>query len=244
MKEHPFTKDVKLPYTTGEIKIYFLEAPLGVFGKVVTRALNSKDLVDINANHTGIGLVYENNVEYAIDYLATSGITHVFLPTISKGGDLTWRNQTSFTYYEDINRDYWVHSTYAGTITYNQLINIFNWIFNDFAVHNYMYVTPTVVYNVQDYFNPAYRNSICDTFSLAFIKYAGSIGGKIEYVTPFHEDAAAIISQNIMVLDVNSHKDKMFILEYYTILEKFISMIMKLVKPKMEEHLADRKSVV
>ena len=160
-------------------RIYYLEAPLSALGDTFGRNL-ANNLVSINGFHTSVGFQstdksLANEFTLGLDLENGFAISSFVPEIVTKAGvdDLVWNDLTQINLGSYIDRTYWESSSYIGTVTSTQVLQIQNWIFDDWIPKNPIYSIASGIKSTdsEDIFNPIFRPSLCDTFCYSIYNF-------------------------------------------------------------------------
>lgn len=248
----PFTKDVSFEFLDRNqpISVYYLEASLGLLSGLQNIPLPipqaERSIFTVNGYHTGIGFVTRKGTgkyAFVLDLIAPNGMVAAILPTID-GNTLTWNNQTQITY-NDIDNNYWDHSTYICDITRQNLIDLTKDILYTYVPVHPLYTLFRVAKspNIQDLLNPEMTSTVCDDFAYFILNtLQKKYGAKVFYQTHPKINMAAFIT-NSEPKKLDPIQDKETILTFYrTVLQglnKLSSEYQQIVEKYKKNHKVD-----
>ena len=187
----PFTSpDQILKFSKNlNFRVFYLEAPISFLSETLLDSNLINNLGQLNIFHSGLGFQCTNEkqpFEFTFDYNIIKGFNATSLIPTIQDNNLIWDNDATVYLGNYIDRDYWNHSSYIGTVTAEQLITMQRWILNVWNPDNPIYVLFSGVESSsrEDLFNPIMRSSTCFDFAYSLIDFVkNDLRVCIEYPT-------------------------------------------------------------
>lgn len=213
-----------------QFRVFYLEAPISVLSQTILDADLVNNLVETNIFHSGIGFQsIDPNfpVEFTFDYNIIEGFNVTGLFPIIEGDELIWNNQASVYLGNYIDRDYWNRSSYIANVNSQQLVQILEWILNDWTPMNPIYVLFSGVRSAsrEDLFDPIFRSADCFDFAYALIEFMKENQRIcIDYPTVPNLTIATFISSFPgSITPVSFEENQQEILDFYTFALDFLN---------------------
>lgn len=240
------------------VEVYYLEAVLGGLpGSKIAKSStdNTKlNLITPNGYHTGVGfrVITSSGLyrEFVFDLTANDFGKYVLVPKIDyTSKTFEWCNGAFYNFEPVIDRTYWGKSSVICTITPQDLLEMIDWLINDYIPKHQTYILLTLIkeINRKDIFNPVKHSCLCDDCCYDIYRYLQNEKGvAINYFTvPQYNVAAIKIGQNGKVEEIPENDPRVY--NFFAGIDRIITIILSdsiTEKRKVLKELLDSLSVV